>query len=129
MNGLVSRARTLLETLGDVYAESDAAFLLFCAEQAQAEILNACNLREMPETLEAAAAGWAAARFLEGKKDLGLLEGLAGFDYAAAVQQIQEGDTSVRYFENPSPEQRLEQLIEMLKPSREMLLAHRRMKW
>lgn len=129
MNMLVTEARRLLEALGVNLTEGDGRYLELCAERVTEEICGRCNSAKMPEGLLHAAAGWAAAKFLEGKKSMGMLEGLEGFDYEAAVQQIQEGDTSVRYFDHPSAEQRLERLITRLKPSDEQLAAYRRLKW
>lgn len=129
MDAVMMRARMLLDALGCAIAEEDEVFLTFCAGRVREEICGCCNVPEIPEKLEEAAAGWTAALFLEGKKDMGQLEGMESFDYQAAVQQIQEGDTTVRYFEHPSPEQRLEGLIALLKPTREALAAHRRLKW
>ena len=129
MMKLATDARALLEALGYAFGEGDEEFLMLCAEGVQEEIKNACNTAELPVGLERAAADWIAARFLESRKSMGKLAGMEDFDYAAAVQQLQEGDTTVRYFEHASPEQRLELLIARLKPSREALMAHRRMKW
>lgn len=122
-------ARALLEALGVEPAESDMRYLELCAERVKEEICSSCNAANVPDGLRRTAAGWAAAEFLDGKRSLGLLEGLEGFNYEAAVQQIQEGDTNVRYFDHPTAEQRLEALIARLKPSAEMLAAHRRLKW
>lgn len=129
MNELITRARALLECLGYAFQEGDEGFLKLCAERVTEEIRCTCNTAEVPQELVQAASGWTAAEFLLGKKSMGRLEGIEGFDYEAAVQTIQEGDTTVRYFEHASSEDRLDQLIARLKPDREALLAFRRLKW
>lgn len=128
MNGMMDASK-LLEALGYAYSGEDEGLLQLCAAQAEGEIRRACNVWDMPDDLLHTAANWTVALFLERKKNMGLLEKQENFDYEAAVQQIQEGDTTVRFFEHPSPEQRLEALIDLLKPSKETLLAHRRLKW
>lgn len=129
MKEMIERARALLECLGCAPTESDEAFLALCAERVCEEVRGVCNTAEVSEGLMHAASGWIAAEFLQGKKSMGLLKGIEGFDYEAAVQSIQEGDTTVRYFEHASAEDRLDQLIARLKPDREALLAFRRLKW
>ena len=129
MMDMVSHARTLLECLGYAFEEGDEAFLSLCAKRVEEEIKAVCNAAGVPGGLEQAASGWAAAEFLQAKKSMGRLKGIEGFDYEAAVQSIQEGDTTVRYFEHASAEDRLERLIARLKPGRELLLAFRRLEW
>lgn len=129
MGAVQERARTLLECLGYAFADGDEGFLSLCADRVEEAIVNSCNAAAVPEGLSQTAAGWTAAEFLEGKMRMGTLEGIEGFDYEAAVQQIQEGDTTVRYFEQPSAEARLEGFIARMKPEREALLAHRRIRW
>lgn len=129
MGEMIERARALLECLGYALAENDGGFLSICAQRVREEITGVCNTAEVPEGLMQAASGWTAAEFLQGKKSMGLLDGIEGFDYEAAVQSIQEGDTTVRYFEHCSAEDRLDGLIARLKPDREALLAFRRLKW
>lgn len=129
MGEMIERARVLLECLGYEFTEKDRGFLSACAQRVCEEIMCVCNTAEVPEGLIQMASGWSAAEFLQGKKSMGLLDGIEGFDYEAAVQSIQEGDTTVRYFEHCSAEDRLDQLIARLKPERESLLAFRRLKW
>ena len=55
---------------------------------------------------------------------------LTGFDFEAAVKQINEGDTSVTFELGKTPEQRLDLLIShLMQPNRDIFAPFRRMKW
>lgn len=129
MNGRIEiRAGKLLETAGYALTDGDGALIRICAEHAGQEIMNFCNLTEVPEELLLCAARLTAAEFLRLKKATGALIGFEGVDLTVAVKSIQEGDTSVS-FDNSSAEKRLDAWIEALESCRRQLTAYRRLAW
>ena len=119
-----------LNSLG-IRVDNDAAILVnMCIERAEGTIKHTCNLPAVPAGLETILVDMAAGEFLTTQKAFGKLNGV-DID-AAAVKQIQMGDTNVSYGADSvkSPEQRLDALISHFTRDRKKeLLKYRRMAW
>lgn len=132
MNQRISeKTRELLEIAGYTLNDRDRVLIEICSGHARQEIMNACNLAEVPEGLLACASRLTAAEFLRMKKATGTLDGFAGVDLTAAVKSIQEGDTAVSFDTagTASAEQRLDAWIMALESCRRQLIAYRRLAW
>ena len=128
---IAGRTCELLETAGYTLADGDEAIIRICAAHTRQEIMNGCNITDVPEGLLICASRLTAAEFLKLKKATGALEGFAGIDLTAAVNSIQEGDTAVSYDTagTASTEQRLDAWISALESCRRQLIAYRRLIW
>ena len=119
----------LLAALG-VNAPSDDALLGYVVEAVTGELLNATNLKTLPDGLIPVAVQRAAGRYLQMLKGTGKLTGL---DFGGAVKEIQEGDTRVTYAigaGDMTPEQRLDGLIAaMTGYGAEQMHQYRRLVW
>ena len=116
-----------LESLGCVVQVSDEPLVNMCLEKAQNHILRECNLSEVPAGLMYVIVDMAVGEYLFLMRGAGKL---TGFDFEAAVKQINEGDTSVTFELGKTPEQRLDLLIShLMKPNRDIFAPFRRMKW
>lgn len=125
------KAHALLEIAGYALNDRDRVLIEICAGHVRQEIINACNLAEVPEGLLTCASRLTVAEFLQLKKATGTLDGFAGVDLTAAVKSIQEGDTTVSFETagTASPEQRLDAWIAALESCRRQLIAYRRLVW
>lgn len=130
----LAAARELLTALGYEMQPADDWLLDFCAEKVIHKITGACNLPELPEGLFQVAAQMIAGEFLFAKKGSGQLEGL-DINFEAAVQQIQEGDTNIKFAlgqggGSQTPEQRFDRLVSYLQKGDErQVVRHRRLAW
>lgn len=119
----------LLMALGVTGAEYDP-LLDMVITNVQWRIKNLTNLQEIPEGLGSTAVSMAAGEYLNLKKAGGQLE---GFDLDGAIQQIQEGDTSISFAigeGTSTPEQRLNSLIDYLINGRiGEIYRYRRLVW
>lgn len=119
-----------LNSLG-IRVDNDAAILVnMCIERTEGTIKHTCNLSAVPAGLETILVDMAVGEFLLTQKAFGKLNGI-DID-AAAVKQIQMGDTNVSYSADSvkSPEQRLDALISHFTRDRKKeLLKYRRMAW
>ena len=129
MSGAMIRARELLACLGCPVQDGDEGYFALCAQRVAEQIRSCCAVEEIPVEMCCCAGDWIAAEYLDGKRSLGLLESMEGFNYEAAVERIQEGDTTIAYFDHASPEERLKSLIDRLRPREGTLIAYRRMRW
>jgi len=127
---MTERLISRLELLGVPVPDEDIPRLAAALEEAEAEALAGTGLDKLPEELSTAIVNAAAGRYLFYKKSTGSLE---GFDLAAAVKQVSEGDASVTYAIGDgslTPEQRLDALIGQLSSLPESLLVKwRRLRW
>ena len=119
-----------LNSLG-IRVGNDAAILVnMCIERTEGTIKHTCNLSAVPAGLETILVDMAVGEFLLTQKAFGKLNRI-DID-AAAVKQIQMGDTNVSYSADSvkSPEQRLDALISHFTRDRKKeLLKYRRMAW
>lgn len=113
-----------LKSLGYKVKKSDEALLSFAAQKAENTVKNLCNVTEIPEGLQSAAADMAAGEFLLAKKSFGEL------DLDIAVERIQQGDSYTVFAVGQTPEQQLDALIQhLLNSGREQFSCYRRMRW
>ncbi len=130
MSGCFDAVKARLNSLG-IHVDNGAAILInMCIERAEGTIKHTCNLSAVPAGLETVLVDMAVGEFLLTQKTFGKLNGI-DID-AAAVKQIQMGDTNVSYSADSikSPEQRLDALISHFTRDRKKeLLKYRRMVW
>lgn len=123
------KAIELLTALG-VENPADDPLFSFLVQTVTAWILNIIHLSEVPEGLYHFGACRIAGQYLQTLKNSGKL---VGFDFAAAVKQITEGDTSVTFAIGEgdlTPEQRFDALVAWLCGSgKEQLYRYRRLLW
>lgn len=130
MSGYFDAVKARLNSLG-IHVDNDAAILInMCIERAEGTIKHTCNLPAVPAGLETILVDMSVGEFLLTQKAFGKLNGI-DID-AAAVKQVQMGDTNVSYSADSvkSPEQRLDALISHFTRDRKKeLLKYRRMAW
>ena len=119
-----------LRLMGLKVLKRDEPLLDFCLGRVEERILNACNLREVPEGLTFCFAGMALAEYLAARRSCGGLEGSA-LALEPLVKQLQEGDTSVTWDTGSavSPDQLLDRLIEGLRGLEGQLVRYRKVAW
>lgn len=119
-----------LTMLGYNPSEADDALIAWELRRAEQYIMDFCNVQEVPEGLLEVLVDMAAAQILITRKATGALE---GYDFAAAVKSIQEGDTTVSYAVgegSQTPEQCFDALVShMAAPPLQSLLRYRRLRW
>ncbi len=129
---LLALLKERLAALGYTCQPEDEVLLDLVLEKVVGTIKNDCNLPEAPEGLQGVALDMAAGEFLQAKKTF-TPDSLAGLDLAAAVKQVQAGDTTVMFAAgegSSTPEQRLNQLINnLLNAGRSELSCYRRFRW
>lgn len=129
MTRMEQKAIALLCALG-VESPADDPLFSFLVQSVTAWILNVIHQPEVPEGLYPFGACQVAGQYLQSLKNSGRLE---GFDFDAAVKQIEEGDTSVTFAVGEgdlTPEQRFDALVSWLRESgREQLYRYRRLLW
>lgn len=120
-----------LESFGYVLKPNDEYTLGFVLEKTKLDILNFCNIKEMPLELEYVAVDMVCGEFLLEKKSTGALS-LNDIDLnTATIKSISEGDTSVSYATEgiQSSAQKLDGLIQSLLDSKKYLYKFRRLAW
>lgn len=116
-----------LVSFGYTVTENDTWMLNFIIQKVENHIKNDCNVDAVPGGLYNIAVDMVVGEFLFGKKSTGQL---TGFNLEATVKQIQEGDTSVSFSGELSPEQRLDSVINYLMTySKKQFASYRCVKW
>lgn len=119
----------LLKTLGIADADEDPLLDIVIAS-CEWRVKNLANLAEIPAGLKSLTEEMIVGEYLRTKKNAGTLE---GFDLAAAVKSLQEGDTNVSFAVgegSSTPEQRLDALIDRLVNGRlAEIYRYRRLVW
>lgn len=129
MNDIIQDVHGLLNALG-ITTETDAWLIQFLFEKVEQEILNACNVSEIPSGLNKTAACLIVAEFLQAKRASGIFSP-EGLHFEAALKQLQEGDTNIVYDteHSLSSEQKLDLFISEMNKTREQFITYRRLKW
>ena len=120
-----------LESFGYTLKPNDEYALGFLLEKTKLDILNFCNIKELPLELNYVAIDIVCGEFLLEKKSVGALS-LNDIDLnAVAIKSISEGDTNVSYAtENTQGAlQKLDTLIQNLLDSKKYLYKFRRIAW
>ena len=122
--------KSRLKMLGYTPSDTDDVMIDWELKRAERYILDFCNVQKLPEELLETVVDMAAAQILMARKATGALE---GYDFAAAVKSIQEGDTTVSYAVgegSQTPEQRFDALMSsMAAPPIQSHLRYRRLQW
>lgn len=120
-----------LESFGYILKPNDEYALGFVLEKIKLDILNFCNIQELPDELIYVAVDMACGEFLLEKKSTGSLN-LNDIDLnSVAIKSISEGDTSVSYATENTQDalQKLDVLIQNLLDSKKYLYKFRRLAW
>ena len=116
-----------LESFGYEVTEADTWVLEFIIQKVENYIKNNCNIDTIPEGLHQIAVDMSVGEFLLNKKSTGQLTGI---DLEAAIKQIQEGDTTVAFAIDSTPEERLDNLIShLLNYGKGSFASYRCIKW
>ena len=116
-----------LESFGYEVTEDDTWVLEFIIQKVENYIKNNCNIDTIPEELHQIAVDMSVGEFLLNKKSTGQLTGI---DLEAAIKQIQEGDTTVAFAIDSTPEERLDNLIShLLSYGKGSFASYRCIKW
>lgn len=120
-----------LESFGYILKPNDEYALGFVLEKIKLDILNFCNIQELPDELIYVAVDMACGEFLLEKKSTGSLN-LNDIDLnSVAIKSISEGDTSVSYATENTQDalQKLDVLIQSLLDTKKYLYKFRRLAW
>lgn len=121
-----------LSQLGYPVKETDAAAVSWAVGKVRERIRAECNVTEVPEGMTFAAADMAVGEFLTQKKTFAP-DDLAGFDFSAAVKQIELGDTNTVFAVGDgsmTEEQRLDAFLAcLLDAGKPLFAAFRRLTW
>lgn len=120
-----------LESFGYILKPNDEYALGFVLEKIKLDILNFCNIQELPDELIYVAVDMACGEFLLEKKSTGNIN-LNDIDLnSVAIKSISEGDTSVSYATENTQDalQKLDGLIQSLLDSKKYLYKFRRLAW
>lgn len=118
-----------LLSFGYEVTDVDAWTIAFTMQKITNQILNEINHPFIPEGLNEMFVDKVCGEFLMMKHDLGSLN-LSGLDLDGAVQSIKEGDTTVTFSADGSPEAKLNELLSWLMHGKEGdLVCYRRMRW
>jgi len=104
----------LLESLGYDLKPEDDWLLGFTIQKVETYIKNDCNVLVVPQGLYYVMVNMVVGQFLFTMKSSGKL---VGFNFEAAIKQVQEGDTSVTFAIGDgslTPEQRFDSLLSYL---------------
>lgn len=120
-----------LDSLGYSVVAGDSWMLGFSIQKVENTIKNSCNTVSIPEGLYHIAIDRVCGEFLFAKKQSGQLG--EGFDFEAAVKQIQEGDTNVTFAlgsGSMTPEQRFEALLAyLMQKGQSEFVTYRCIRW
>lgn len=118
-----------LAMLGYRVAGEDRAGLDYLTAGCEQALLAEINGKKLPEGLFHTLADMVAGRFLQEKLAAGTLE-IQGLDLSAGVRSLTEGDISVTFAGEQSPEARFAALLDrMVHPPEALLGAYRRLRW
>lgn len=116
-----------LLSLGHTVVPEDGWLLGFAVQKAESCFKIHCNLDVIPDELRTVEVDMICGEFLLAKKQSGRLE---GYEFEAAVKSISEGDVSVSYSGDSTPEQQFDTLLQRLvHPSDDVFAAYRRISW
>lgn len=110
--------------------DADLMVVNFCVDKVTNHIRNFCNIPEVPIELQEVAVDMVCAEFLNAKYQTGQLN-LSGLNLASgAVEQITEGDTTVKFASGSTDAARFTTMIDKLTHGRDGdLIRFRRMVW
>ena len=120
-----------LESFGYELKPNDEYALGFLLEKTKLDILNFCNIKELPLELNYVAVDMVCGEFLLEKKSVGALN-LSDIDLnTVPIKSISEGDTSVSYAteNSQSAQEKLDVLIQTLLDTKKYLYKFRRIAW
>ena len=118
----------LLKSIHYEVKDDDNWLIDYLLKEIENDILNFCNIKELPEQLRYILVRRAAGRFLLAKlSSNGLGE---NFDYSTAVKEIREGDVSISYADGADYKSVfITQVSAMASFGEGELIGFRRLKW
>lgn len=121
-----------LESLGFKWDGTYGWCLEFAIEKVKNHIMNTCNIKKIPNSLQHIAVDMACGEFLKVMKDSKQLTS-DNYDFNAVVKSISEGDVSVTYAIGEgctTDEQKLDALINnLINQDLNCIIRHRKMVW
>lgn len=120
-----------LKTFGYTVVSADEWVLNFLTEKVEKEILNNCNISEIPNELMQIEVDMICGEFLLFMKNSGKLE-LENFDFETVEKSIQEGDVKVEFYVDGTMtnEQKFDNLVNSLVSGhKNILTSYRCIKW
>ena len=103
-----------LETIGYKVEKEDIWEVSFCIKKVIAHIKNICNIEKIPEGLLNIAIDMVCGEFLYLKNQTGKLK-IDDIDLNGVIEQITEGDVSVKFVNGLSDEEKLSIYIDYLR--------------
>lgn len=123
----LDKIKERLLMLGYPATAADDAMLTYIWNTVQRSVLLSLNILEVPESIENIVIDKICGEFLANKRATGPI---TGFDVGTAIKSIAEGDTTVTYDANTSPEAQFDMLLKWLISGRDsVLLRCRRIRW
>lgn len=118
----------LLKSIHYEVKDDDNWLIDYLLKEIENDILNFCNIKELPEQLRYILVRRVAGRFLLAKiSSNGLGE---SFDYSTAVKEIREGDVSISYADGADYKSIfITQVSAMASFGEDELIGFRRLKW
>lgn len=118
-----------LVSFGYEVTDVDAWMIAFTMQKVTNRILNEINHPFIPDGLTEVFVDMVCGEFLMVKRDTGSLK-LSSLDLDGAIQSVKEGDTTVTFTADESPEAKLNELLSWLVHGKDGdLLCYRRMRW
>lgn len=126
---VVQTAVKLLSVFGCAVSENDAELLSLCERAVISHIEAFCSVEDLPEGLIQQAARRVCGEFLEIKCALGALD-IGQLDFSAAITEITEGDSTVKFAAGSSDAEKFTSLVRELKRyGKDDLICFRKINW
>lgn len=115
---------TRLSGFGVTVTEADDLLLAYVIAKIERDIKNFCNIAEVPEELYYVWSDAVCADFLHAKLSSGTLENVSSI-----VKSISEGDTTISFSENSTPEGQLLVCLSTMELKNSDLIRYRKIVW
>lgn len=115
---------TRLSGFGVNVTEADDLLLAYVISKIERDVKNFCNISEVPEDLYYVWSDAVCADFLRSKLSSGTLENISSI-----VKSISEGDTTINFSENSTPEGQLLTCISTMDLNLSDLIRYRKLVW
>lgn len=118
-----------LETFGYEVKVDDAWTISFCIQKVENRIKSSCNILSIPDGLFNVAVDMTCGEFLFALKQTGKLE-LGDLDLSGAITELREGDTTIRFSEGSSEDEKFTMFLNYLLTRGESdFICYRRLRW
>lgn len=117
-----------LDSFGYVATVEDAFLIVFSLQKVKQDILNQCNVSEVPDGLHYALVDQTTGLVLQSKNAVGQLE-ISSLDLSGIVQSVKVGDASVSYSGSSDTEKFNGLLNYLLSSGKDDYTCYRKFKW